>query len=290
MLIDIPSHEPRTRLRQLRILTTAYKSLTLAKPLFPSSDSPLPALLALRSTLNQIDQSKVSIRETSKDIIEARAKIRRERDDLKNACEITQAMETRIKALTSENERQAQDTPEQLANGMIQKEKQKRRQCNIDLKELVKGFNSFVDEHLATMIAVEESGGPVVGDMVEVDEHTFQTGFNQGGGAKIMKKPKAGEDTTGLGKRQRHEDIRGSSDGAFDEEPKIQREAAGADFRSLTEDLLNASAGGEGTNPYIQIRRESAAVRFLVRAKVAQFHPDDARQLRLVDFGKKLEE
>lgn len=290
MLIDSPSHKPRTRLRQLRNLTTAYKSLTLQKPLLPSSDSPLPALLALRSTLNQIDQSKASILETSKDITEARARIRRERDDLKDACEITQAMETRIKALTSENVRQAQNTPEQLVNEMIQKEKQKRRQYSTNLKQLVKDFNSFIDEHLATMIAAEELGGPVVGDMVDVDEHTFQTGFNQGGGSKKPKKPKAGEPRTKAEARQRDEDIRDSGDDDSNEEPKIQREAAGADFRSLTEDLLNASAGGKGTNPYIQIRRESAAVRFLVRAKVAQFHPDDARQLRLVDFGKELEE
>lgn len=290
MVIDNPSHEPRTRLEQLRILTSAYKSLTLQKPLLPSSDSPLPALLALRSALNQIDQSKVSIRKTSRDIGEARAKIRQERDDLEDACEVTQALETRIKALTLENERQAQGTPEELAHEMIQKEMQKRRQYNAESKKLVNAFNSFVEEHLAAMIAAEELGGPVVGNMVDVDEHTLRTGVSQRSGPKRAKEAKAREESTESEREQRIEDIWGSGDNGSYIESKNERKAAGTDFRSLTEDLLNASAGAEGTNPYIHISRESAAVRFLVREKVAKFHPDDARQLRLVEFDKELED
>ena len=53
--------------------------------------------------------------------------------------------------------------------------------------------------------------------------------------------------------------------------------------------LLVALAGESEGGVYINLNRESAAARFLVRAKVAAFHPKDARRLRLVDFGRDLE-
>lgn len=43
-------------------------------------------------------------------------------------------------------------------------------------------------------------------------------------------------------------------------------------------------------SPYIELKKDSAAVRFLVRAKVAVFHPKDARKLKLVDFGSNVED
>ena len=55
------------------------------------------------------------------------------------------------------------------------------------------------------------------------------------------------------------------------------------EMHSLLDDLLEA-----GTS-YIDLPRDSAASRFLVRSKVAQFHPRDARRLRLVDFGRSLD-
>ena len=69
--------------------------------------------------------------------------------------------------------------------------------------------------------------------------------------------------------------------------PGTERKAAGAGMRRLTEELLNALADEENPESYITISKESAAVRFLVRAKVAQFHPNDARKLRLMDFAAK---
>ncbi|KAI9832863.1 MAG: hypothetical protein M1826_001030 [Phylliscum demangeonii] len=70
-------------------------------------------------------------------------------------------------------------------------------------------------------------------------------------------------------------------DGGVDGET---RSAAVADLRSLTEELLNASVSGGG---YIELDRDSAASRFLVRARVAHLAPNDARRLRLADFGRQ---
>ena len=60
-------------------------------------------------------------------------------------------------------------------------------------------------------------------------------------------------------------------------------------MRMLTEDLLNIAVE-EGTLAYVTMQRDAAAARFLVRAKVAQFHPKDAQRLRLIDFGQEIDE
>lgn len=44
------------------------------------------------------------------------------------------------------------------------------------------------------------------------------------------------------------------------------------------------------TSSYVELKKDSAASRFLVRAKVAVFHPKDARRLKLVDFGRNVED
>lgn len=229
----------------------------------------------------------MSIKKTSEDITEARASLRREENNLRDARTTTQVLEEEIETLTMEHERQSQMLPEELAKAIIQEGQQKRKNYNANLKKLVKSFNGFVDEHLAAMIAAEDLGGPVVGDVIDVGGYALEAGFNR---QSKSKKKNAGNGMIEAQRRQRNEELWGSGEEDSDKEPRSERDAAGADFRSLTEDLLNASAGDDDSDPYINIRRESAAVRFLVRAKVAEFHPDDARQLRLVDFGKEMGE
>ena len=83
-----------------------------------------------------------------------------------------------------------------------------------------------------------------------------------------------------------------TTDGRKSREPRDEKSAAAAEMRELTEQLLNnlvEAEGGEG-DAYVELQRESAVARFLVRAKVAQFHPRDARRLRLIDFGRDLDD
>jgi len=63
-------------------------------------------------------------------------------------------------------------------------------------------------------------------------------------------------------------------------------------MRHLTELLLNGLVQAQGSGPgsYVKLSRESAAARFLVRSKVAQFHPTDATRIRLVDFGGDIDD
>ena len=285
--MDEPSPDPKIRLRQLRTITAAYQSLTPAEPLLPLPDSPLPALLAMRSTLNLVDQTKASISETKESIGKAKQRLQQEQTGLKDARSITRALQERIEKVQREHEEQSQKTNEDLIKGMIKEQDQQRRHYTMELRNLVKAFNRFVDQYMAAMVAVEDLGGPVVGDLLEIDEDTLRTGFTQQGRPKKAKADKTKEDAK---RKRRNEEIWGSEDEDMAESTRSEKDAAGASFRKLTEDLLNAAAGDDDSNPYIRISRESAAVRFLVRAKVAQFHPDDARQLRLIDFGLELDE
>ena len=44
------------------------------------------------------------------------------------------------------------------------------------------------------------------------------------------------------------------------------------------------------TTQYVNLEKDGAAARFLVRAKVAVYHPKDARKLKLLDFGSTVED
>ena len=241
----------------------------------------------MRSTLNVVDQTKASILETKEDIEKAEQRLRQEEADLKDARFITRALKERIVKVQREHEEQSQKSNEDVIKDIIQEQVQQRRHYTMELRNLVKAFNRFVDQDLAAMVAVEDLGGPVVGDLLDIDEDTLRTGFTQQGRPKKAKADKTKDDAN---RKRRNEEIWGSEDEDMAESTRSEKHAAGASFRKLTEDLLNAAAGEDDSDPYIRISRESAAVRFLVRAKVAQFHPDDARQLRLIDFGLELDE
>ena len=284
---DEPSQDPHLRLKQIGTITAAYKSLSSTEPILPSPNSPLPALLALRKTLNTVEQTKLSIQETQEEITKANARLRQEGQDLRNAQELTGALEKRIEKLRADHEELTQQTPEERVQAAVQREKQKARHYTIEMRKQMKAFNSFVDQHLSGMIAAEDLGGPVVGDLIDVDPEILKAGFTAQGKPKKAKKDSA---TAEAERKWRNNELWGSEDLDPDHKSRDEREAAGADFRSLTEDLLNAAAGDEDSGPYIDIRRESAAVRFLVRSKIARFHPDDARKLRLMDFGKDLDD
>lgn len=171
---------------------------------------------------------------------------------------------------------------------MIRDVKKKKLHYDRETGKLVKAFNRFIDEHLAPMLAAEELGGPIVGEVLDIDEEMLEAGFNAQGKVKRTKNGVT-ED-----KRQRRIDEiwgpgpEGSGKG---KEPWDEKHAAAAEMRELTEQLLNSlvEAEGGGTGAYVELERESAAARFLVRSKVAQFHPKDAKRLRLVDFGGDLE-
>lgn len=252
------------------------------------ADSPLPALLALRSTHSLIDETKASLLTTKIKLSEARALLLQENKYLQDAHLLSNALKERVEKLQAEEAVDSRISPTELVQGFILHEQTQKRHYVRQLRNLVRVFNRFIEEHLAGMLAVEELGGPVVGDMLEVDEATLKAGFNQQGKAKKYRVDTASSESE---RQRRIKDTWGPAgeDDEAEADRRTEKSAAGAAFRTLSEDLLNAAAGDDGSDPYVRIPQETAAVRFLVRAKVAQFHPQDARKLRLVDFIGELD-
>jgi hypothetical protein len=246
----------------------------------------LPALLALRYTEHLINETKSSLLDTKDQVTRAHALINREKSYLRDSRLLAEALELRISNLRSKQISDSQIEPNELAQSIIAHHHTQKRRYEIELRKFVKGFNKFVVDHLAIMLAAEDLGGPVVGDLSPIDEETLIAGFNKNGVPRKLKNASADS----MAKRQaRIEELWGPSEDDEDKPVyKTEKEAAGADFRLLTEDLLNASADDTESDPYIVISKETAAVRFLVRAKIARFHPQDAKKLRLVDFAQEL--
>ena len=174
-----------------------------------------------------------------------------------------------------------------VAKMLITEQQQRKVHYAKELRELVRSFNKFVNEQLAIMLAAEDLGGPTVGDDLELDDDVLKAGFTQLGKArKLVSESQKTEEMRG----RRNQETWAEFEHDGDAGPKGEREAAAASLRNLTENLLNAMAGQGQSSPYIKIAQENAAVRFLVRAKVAEMHPNDAQRIRLLDFGAQLED
>lgn len=195
------------------------------------------------------------------------------------------ALKARVESLQGELDAKADLTPQDAAREKIDELKKKKRYYDKETTRLMKALMGFINDHLAAQLAAEELGGPVVGDLMDIDSKDLAGGFNAQGKVKKTK----GQDDD---KRQRRlDEIWGSAEGGTAGGKGDEISAAGAEMRELTEDLLNqlVEAKGDNSASYISLPKETAAARFLVRSKVAQFHPKDAKRLRLVDFGRDLD-
>lgn len=269
------------------MIQKAYESLTPVEPTLPPAESSLPVLLAIRNTQSLIAETKTSITTVQEKFTQAKTRLEQEEADLHDAHLITYALEKRIDKLRAQKDDRSQKSPDQVAKELIQQRKSRKKTYDLETRRLIRALNDFIDEQLAAMLAAEELGGPVVGDMVDVKDEILGAGFTQKGKAKKLKNVSSLDDK----KRQRRiDEIWGPKDNEDGElnNSRGEKDAAGAEMRALTEDLLNVAVDEGPTSAYVELQRDSAAARFLVRAKVAQFHPKDAKKLRLIDFGREL--
>jgi hypothetical protein len=177
--------------------------------------------------------------------------------------------------------------PEDGLQRRIEELQEKKRRYDVGSKELFKALRSFIDDRLAAMLAAEELGGPVVGGIMNIDSEDLAAGFNAQGKLKKAK-TEVNED-----KRQRLlDEIWNISVGGQGGQPVDEVTAAADEIKQLLQALIQQleEAKGDNSGSYVLLPRESAAARFLVRSKVAQFHPKDAGRLRLVDFGRELQQ
>ena len=208
--------------------------------------------------------------------------LRREERSLEEVGYLTAALEGRIGRLRTEHANQSKLTDQEVSTDLMSECQQTKNRYTKGLRGLVRALNKFVNEHLAVMIAAEDLGGPVVGDDPDIDEATLEAGFTHQG------KPKKASSAGSRGnkkRKRRNELIWGEESTEDSDQPaRSEKDAAADSFRSLTECLLNAAADDSNDDSYVTIAKESAVVRFLVRAKVAQFDPNDARKIRLLNF------
>ena len=242
--------------------------------------------MAARTIQQNVKGTKEAISSTQSKILKTDAILRREEANLNDANLLTQTMEERIERLRSQQEDRSQKTPAQLARELIAAKRAQKDGHDATAQTLGEAMNDFINDYLAAMIAAEELGGPVVGDMLDVEDNTLAAGFTKQGRAKSTKK--APSDKT---RQRRIDQIWGNKAGLEeDEEPPTEAEAADAEMRQLIENLFATLIGPGGGKAYYQLERDSAATRFLVRAKIARFHPKDATKLRLIDFGRELDD
>ncbi|CAF3590349.1 hypothetical protein SNK05_001230 [Fusarium graminearum] len=277
---------PESVAGQTQVIQAALKEVTESDPFLPSPGSLLPALLALRRTHQTIQESNTYLDSQRSTHEQLSRQLEADEARLKDQKLLSDALTARIQSLRDEVDASTNVTPEEGAKERLQELRTKKKTFDRDTTKLMKVLLRFIANHLAPMLAAEELGGPVVGDLMDVDGEALAAGFNAQG---KLKKPKETVDKDD--KRQRRiDEIWGQAPA---EESGRQNEvtAAAAEMRQLTEELLNTLSEAQGDNSasYVQLSRESAAARFLVRSKIAQFHPRDAMRLRLVDFGRDLE-
>ncbi|MCJ1251439.1 hypothetical protein MMC30_008672 [Trapelia coarctata] len=282
-IVAEPSSDAVARLCQLRTIKAAYDDLTHSEAGLPFPDSPLPALLAVRNAQRLIPEIKEVISGTHQKLFHARRRMHEEEADLKDAHLIMDALNSRITRLKAEVDEKSQKTPDEVAQDMLREQETRRQLYEKETRRLVRALVKFINEHLAAMLAAEEVGGPVVGDLLDVSDEMLEAGFSHKGKAK---KIQPSNTNNSMRKQQKIDEVWALCDST---ELQSERQAAAKEMRSLIEELLNIAAE-EGTGTYITLSRDSAASRFLIRAKVAQFHPKDARKLRLIDFGRELDD
>lgn len=175
-------------------------------------------------------------------------------------------------------EEKAGQSSNDKAKELIRAKNKRKQDFQREISLLQKALDDFIEQHLAAMIAAEELGGPVVGELADVDEDMLTAGFSNQGKPKTSKKVMT---ANGEAKRQRRiDEIWG---GEEENQHENEKDAAAEEVRELLEELLKANGG------YVELKRDTAVARFVVRAKVAQFHPKDAKRLRLIDFARELD-
>ncbi|GAP83581.1 hypothetical protein SAMD00023353_0200410 [Rosellinia necatrix] len=275
------------------IMKTAYDELASTTPYLPFPDSVLPALLALRRTHQTVEETRAYMSTQNESVEDAKKQLEIAKADFSNQQALAHSLRGRIQLLQDSLETRMEMGPDDIAREKIDELKKRKQKYDKETSKLLKSLRRFIDNDLAGMLAAEDLGGPVIGDMMEIDGEDLAVGFSSQGRVKTTK-AKPAED-----KRQRRiDEIWGHREGEVgpghhgDLSDRDEITAAGQEMRDLTEQLLNnlSQSEGDSSAAYVHIPKESAAARFLVRAKAAQFHPKDSSRLRLIDFGRELDD
>ncbi|GES63704.1 hypothetical protein ATEIFO6365_0007039100 [Aspergillus terreus] len=275
--------DPWARVSEIRRAKKAYDSLLNAETNLPDPSSPLPSLIAAEETSRLVKESKAYVSMTAESLSANRERLKVEEANLRDAQAIRDGLQKRIQKIRVEQSSKVEKTPSQLARDFVEEQEEKKEDLDKATNDLKKTLHAFVDRTLASMLAAEDSGGPTVGDADEISDAVLERGYTSHGKPKKPKSVETNNDSTQL----RIDELvprRSAPGGSQTVNRNNKRETAAAEMHGLLDALLEAGSS------YIDLPRESASSRFLVRAKVAQFHPHNAKRLRLIDFGRSLDD
>ncbi|KAL1883111.1 hypothetical protein VTK73DRAFT_9478 [Phialemonium thermophilum] len=277
-------------------MAAAYDALAESVPFLPVNSSVLPALLALRKTHQITLESKIYADSQQASLKVVKRQLELETVNVRDQRALQIALESRLQSLRQGLETNIKKTAKDVARETLEELKQQKEAYDRDTVMLLRALNKFIKDHLGTLLATEELGGPVVGEMMHIEPEDLGAGFNAHGKLKKSKNSATQKDM----RQRKIDDIWGArNDRVVGENQQRERNtndqdeatAAGAEMRDLIEQLLNSLANSQGDSSaaYVTIAQETAAVRFLIRSGVAQFHPRDSMRLRLVDFGRDID-
>jgi hypothetical protein len=267
-------------------LKEAYQNLQASKPDLPEPGSPVPAILAAKVLRQTIAHSRAGIDAAQSQLESAKFQSQQEASSLADAKLLSRALESRISRLEAAGAQRDALSPEDAVHQLITKKRHQQKHLQLETKRLSKALDDFVADHLGAMLAAEELGGPVAGE-ADIDDDMLVAGFSSHGRPRTVKS--SSNDKTEASRQMRIDQIWGPSSREVPASTS-EAEAASQELNTLLNDLIDASTGNAQNGVYLPLNRDSAAARFLVRAKVAQFHPRDARRLRLVDFARLLDQ
>ncbi|KAK3372485.1 hypothetical protein B0H63DRAFT_298430 [Podospora didyma] len=281
---------------RLEIIAKAYEDAAESKPFLPSPGSALPSLLALRKAHQNTAEHNDFMKSQATSLEQVQQRIQTEEANLRDQLALGAALQRRVQALRDGMDSKREITQEMIAAERSAELRQKKEHWDKQTSVLLKQLDWFIGHHLGPMLAAEELGGPIVGELTEIEPEDLTAGFSAQG---KVRKARAQPDED---KRQRRIDEiwDGVQESEQEQNQRSKRKrgerdeasAAAAEMRDLTEQLLNklTESGGDSSAAYVKITKESAAARFLVRSKVAELHPKDALRLRLVNFGRELDD
>lgn len=288
-MIDVPiwdqeSGEIDLRVAQLRVLAKGYKSLAERAPILPATNSQLPVLIAARELDRLVPETLESVRSTVTSLRESRRDLQEEFTSLADSENLNQIFERRVKELKSSASQAQEDDSHTIAVRLMDSEKLQTRKYRDDRTALATALAEFISTRLAPFLAAEELGGPVTGSVLNITDEMLAAGFSDKG--KVNRGRKTDDDH----RQRRIDEMFGNlavQAGADD----IGAEAtiAAQAMNDLLEKLIQL-AFDSGGGRFLQLEKEDAASRYLVRSKVAVLDPRDGRKIRLVDFGKPLDD
>ena len=231
------------------------------------------------------------------ELAEIKSKICSEEAEIKTTGLLASALRSRVEVLergvrdrkNSGDEGGEENDEVEAAEKIIQELERRYTIYRKAQRKFLRELSKFVNTYLAKLLAAEKMGGPVVGDDLDIDVSSGVI-FDKSGKVRREKGQRTIHDMlpSHKGKKRGHED--NGDDGGEEEreevvEPNVQ---VAKEFKGLLEELMNKALEAEG---YVVLEGgDSAAARFLVRSGVAVFHPRDARRMRLVEFGRSVED